>query len=434
MTIYEEVCALAEGQEEAIRAMRRDLHRYPELGWFEIRTTSIIADRLTKLGYEVLTGRDVCKADSRMGVPSQQKLDAEYARAIAQGAIQPYADRAKDGFTGAIGILHCGEGPVIAMRFDIDALPVVEENGNSHRPTAEGFRSVNEGVMHACGHDGHISMGLAVAEILAKLKDRLHGTVKLVFQPAEEGVRGAKSIADSGILDDVDYILGNHMGNGKDGIITGSAGTTMATTKLDCIFHGTAAHAGLTPEKGANAMLAAATAVLNIHAMPRHSGGDSRVNVGTLHAGTGRNVVCDIATLEIEVRGASTEVNDYLVDYTRRIVCGAAEMHGCTCEVKLVGAAESLYSDMDLLLRTLDVAEKKMGLAVLPPRASVGASEDMAYLVNRVRACGGKGVYFNTLSACAGPFHSKGFDFLEEDVILGVKTFCGVTLDLMGIA
>ena len=113
--------------------------------------------------------------------------------------------------TGVIGLLHCGEGPTVAMRFDIDALGVFEESGECHLPAREGFASVNEGFMHACGHDGHAAIGRGVARVLMEIRCRLHGTVKLIFQPAEEGVRGAKAIVEKGHLDDVQYLLGSHI-------------------------------------------------------------------------------------------------------------------------------------------------------------------------------------------------------------------------------
>ncbi|MDE6589924.1 MAG: amidohydrolase, partial [Oscillospiraceae bacterium] len=330
-----------------------DFHTYAEMGWFEVRTSSIIANRLTELGYQVLTGSDVCLDESRMGLPSKEELEAHYVRALEQGAIQPYAERAKDGFTGVIGILDCGEGPVIAMRFDIDALGVFEEKGTTHRPSAEGFCSVNDGMMHACGHDGHATIGLAVAEILISMKDQLKGKLKLIFQPAEEGLRGAKPIVDHGHLDDVDFVIGNHMGNRGDREydIGLSAGGTLASTKLDVTFTGKAAHAGGSPEKGDNAMLAAATAVLNLYALPRTSQGVTRVNVGTLQAGSGRNVIPDRATMMVEVRGSTTEANEFMEGYARRIIKAAADMHGCTCEIKLAGSASSLRSDMSMIER-----------------------------------------------------------------------------------
>lgn len=206
MNIYDQIKTMSDEMAGDLTAQRRDFHKYAEPGWFEMRTSSIIARKLTELGYEVLVGDQVCKKDSRMGVPSEEKLEEQYERAVAQGADPEFVKYTKGGMTGVIGILRCGEGPTVAMRFDIDALGVFEEHDPSHRPAKEGFNSVNEGFMHACGHDGHATIGLGVAKVLMSIKDQLHGTVKLIFQPAEEGVRGAKSIVDNGHLDGVDYL------------------------------------------------------------------------------------------------------------------------------------------------------------------------------------------------------------------------------------
>ena len=431
--VYQVICQQADAMKEQLRTVRRDLHMYAEPGWCEIRTSSIIAKRLTDLGYQVLTGPDVCLEEARMGLPPEEQLEAEYQRALAQGAIQPYAERARGGFTGVIGILDCGEGPTVAMRFDIDALGVFEDKGMEHLPTYEGFCSVNDGVMHACGHDGHVSIGLGVAEILMNCREQLRGKIKLIFQPAEEGVRGAKSIVEHGHLDDVDYVIGNHMGDSAGGTyqIGLTYGSTLASTKMDIYFTGRAVHAGAAPEKGNNAMLSAATAVLNLQAIPRSGQGDTRINVGTLHAGSGRNVICDRAKLEVEVRGATTEVNQYMEDYTRRIAEGAAAMHGCTCEIKLMGATESLQSNPDMIRYCEKVCRDKLGLRVTPPAQQAGASEDYAYMVNRVHSHGGKGLFFSTLAPCAGQFHTKEFDFQEDALCNGVKAFCGLTYSLL---
>lgn len=433
-SIYKQISTSADALAPELTRIRRDFHHYAESGWLEIRTSSLIAERLTQLGYQVLTGTDVCKADERMGLPPAEYLQQQYERALEQGAVQPWAARAKDGFTGVIGILDCGEGPVIGMRFDIDALGVFESQDPAHLPCREGFRSVNEGMMHACGHDGHAAIGLGVAALLAEQKQHLRGKIKLVFQPAEEGVRGARSIAASGILDDVDYMLGNHiwpcMEEGEQiGVTTGM---TLATTKLDVAFTGKACHAGA-PEAGKNAMLAAATAVLNLHAIPRHTGGATRINVGTLHAGSGRNVICDRAKLELEVRGATTETNEYMEQYAIRIVKAAADMHACSCEITRTGAAESVVNDAAMIERCLRVSADKLHLRVQPPTPLTGGSEDYAYMANRVRAHGGQSIFFYTLSPMAGPGHSPTFDFDESVLPTGVKVFCALACDLMGL-
>ena len=431
--LIRDICKKADDMYEMMRDQRRDFHKYAETGWLEIRTTSIIAARLKELGYEVLTGRDVCLDSARMGLPSEEVLEEQYQRALAQGAIQPYAEQAKNGFTGAIGILNCGEGPTIALRFDIDALGVYEEKGPMHRPSREGFCSVNDGMMHACGHDGHAAIGLAVAEMLMEYHHLLRGKIKLIFQPAEEGVRGAKAIVEHGHLDDVDFTIGNHLGGSKDEAyqIAIPMGKTMATSKLDVYFEGQAAHAGGCPEKGRNAMLAACTAVLNMHAIPRCSGGDTRINVGRMQAGSGRNVVCDRAKLEVEVRGAATEVNQYMEQYVRQIAAAAAQMHDCTCHIVTMGASESLWSDEEMIERCETCCTRDLGLRIAPPKNKGGACEDYAFVVNRVREHGGKGLFFNTLTYAAGPAHSKNFDVAEENFPNAVKVFCTMVLELM---
>ena len=432
-TVYETIQQQADAMAGRLQAVRRDLHTYPEPGWCEIRTASLVAQRLTELGYQVLLGQEVCLADARMGLPSDAQLEEAYQRALEQGAVQPYAQHLRNGFTGVIGLLDCGEGPTVALRFDIDALGVYEEESPAHRPSREGFRSVNAGVMHACGHDGHTAMGLGVAEILMNCRKALKGRVKLIFQPAEEGVRGANSIVAHGHLDDVDYVIGNHITNGGgDGSqIALTYGATLATTKMDILFTGKPAHAGAAPEAGANALLAASTAVLNLHAIPRSGQGDTRVNVGTLVAGTGRNVICDRAKMEVEVRGATTQANQFMESYARRIVQAAASMHGCTCSIQLMGTAGSLQSHPDMLRYCQKVCSEKLGLHVAPPKEAAGNSEDFSCMVDRVHSRGGKGLFFNTLTPCAGPAHSGIFDFEEGALCTGVKAFCALTYSLL---
>jgi len=434
--VYEEIIRLAEGMETCMVERRRDFHKYAESGWFEMRTSSLIARRLTELGYEVLTGEDVCKKEARMGVPSQKELDKSYERAIAQGADPEFVERTRDGMTGVIGILRAGEGPVVGMRFDIDALGVVERTDDGHFPAKEGFQSVNSGMMHACGHDGHATIGLGVAEVLMQIKDQLHGTVKLIFQPAEEGVRGAKSIVENGHVDDVDYMLGAHISKYDEDdmhdVLPGYAGG-LATTKYDVIFHGVSAHAGGSPEKGKNALLAAATAVVNLYAIPRNGQGGSRINVGTFHGGSGRNVVADTAKLEIEVRGETNEVNEYMSNYALKVIEGAALMHGVDYEVKVMGAATPMAASQPLMERIARVCEEELGLNPHAKRkAGVGGSEDMCYMVNRVQELGGEATFMRINTTTDAPAHNIGYNFGEKVLVNGVKVFCGVAYDILG--
>ena len=186
MDMYQTIDKLARSIHEQSVADRRNMHQYPETGWFEMRTSAIIAKRLTELGYEVLTGRQVCDAASRMGVPAKEALEAHYEAIQSQDTPMDYVtEDMREGFTGVIGILRCGDGPVAALRFDIDALPMTENSTMEHRPTREGFASKNPGCMHACGHDSHIAMGLGTAKVLSEIREHLTGTVKLIFQTGE---------------------------------------------------------------------------------------------------------------------------------------------------------------------------------------------------------------------------------------------------------
>lgn len=434
MEIFEKIIASANGQLQELTDLRRDLHKHAEPGWQEMRTTSIIARKLTELGYEVLLGEQVCKKESRMGVPDREVLEKAYERAIAQGADPEFVEATRDGMTGAIGILRCGEGPTVAMRFDIDALGVIESDEPDHIPAAQGFASVNHGAMHACGHDSHTCIGLGVAKTLMEMKDQLHGTVKLIFQPAEEGVRGAKSIVDNGHLDNVDYFLSSHItsDNPAGDHITPGAYGSLATCKYDVVFHGRSAHAGVAPQLGNNALLAAATALLNLQAIPRNGDGATRINVGKLVGGTGRNVIADEAFMEIEVRGDTTELNDYMCDYAMRILENAAAMHSCTVDIKLMGAASSVNSDRALAQRIGDICTEKLGLQVSPDvMIKSGGSEDVAYMMCRVQEQGGQAVFMRIRTPLAGPTHNRKFNFSESYIPTGIQIFCAAAYDIM---
>lgn len=431
--MYGNIEKLADELQEELIECRRDLHKHAETGWLEMRTSSLVARKLTELGYEVLTGKDVCMEGERMGVPPEEVLKQHYEWAKAHGADSHFLETAKGGFTGVIGILRCGAGPVIALRFDMDALGISEDISRSHRPHREGFASVTDGAMHACGHDGHTAIGLGTAALLAKLKEHLSGTVKLIFQPAEEGVRGSKSIVEHGHLDDVDYVMGTHLTASDDEgcyICPGMSGT-FATTKLDAEFLGISAHAGVCPQNGKNAMLAAASAILNLQAIPRHGGGDTRINVGAVHAGSGRNVICDRARLELEVRGETTETNSYMEEYAVQILEGAAVMHGCELDIKKAGSAASIECSPEFTQYISETCSRKLKMVVRKPD-DMGGSEDFAYMTKRVIDNGGQACFTGIQIPCAAPFHNQKFDFDEKALTLGVKFYAGVIFDLLG--
>ena len=421
-----------------LTAIRRDLHRFAEPGWMEMRTTSLLARKLTDLGYEVLTGPAVCKAEARMGLPSSEALEAHYKWAQENGADPEFLPATRGGFTGVVATLHCGEGPTAALRFDIDALGVLEADDETHLPHREGFASVTPGVMHACGHDGHAAVGIGTAMLLRELRGQLHGTVRLIFQPAEEGVRGASSVVAAGHLDGVDYALAAHVfpagkaaGLVDVGVLAEGGKGGLATSKLDVTFHGRSAHAGIAPQEGRNALLAAATAVLNLHAIPRFGNTPTQLNVGTLHAGTGRNVVCETAKLELEVRGETTEANEYMLSRAQKIVKAAAEMQDCAVQTQAMGHAAALTCDWPLSARIERICKEELGLRVTRVGSLGGGSEDFSCMAQRVQQQGGQAAYVGLLTACPAANHNDHFDFDEQALANGAAMFAAVTASLL---
>lgn len=428
------IIALAKDlQAEAVRR-RRDFHRYAEVAWTEYRTAAVVADVLTKLGYEVAAGAEVVDNETMMGLPSAKELASQAERAIEQGANPAWVAKMAGGKTGVVGVLRFGKpGPTVALRFDMDANDAVEAEDEGHRPYREGFASVNKGAMHACGHDAHTAVGLAVAEVLAGLKAELAGAVKLIFQPAEEGVRGAKAMLMKGVVDDVDVILGMHFGINlrKTGQVACRTEGFLATTKLDAVFTGVPAHAGAAPETGRNALLAAATAALNLHAISRHSQGASRVNVGTMQAGTGRNVVPANAVLKLETRGTTSAINEYVFGEAVRIVKAAADMYGVKVDMAEMGGAAGCESDDVLVERIRRVAERSGLFSEILPAGNIGGSEDCTYFMERVQQRGGLAAYVMVGTELAAGHHDFRFDINEDALPLAIALVACVAADVL---
>lgn len=307
--------------------LRRDFHSYPEVGWLEFRTTIKIIDFLKELGYELDYGKKI-HSPSRMGLPSKEEAQ-QHLQGLALKANYDI-EEILESYTGAVARLDTGRpGPKIGLRFDIDALRIEESQDQDHLPVKEGFVSKNTSSMHACGHDGHAAIGLDLARWLMDNKDQLSGSFVLIFQPAEEGVRGAKSMVEAGVLDGLDYLLGGHIGNSGDKDILG-VGTRgfLATSKLDVSFTGIPSHAGASPEKGKNALIAAASATMALHSLTQFSTGMGRLNVGVLKAGSSRNIVASQALMQIETRGESQEINDQILARTYQVIEGTAQVFG----------------------------------------------------------------------------------------------------------
>lgn len=380
MDINEEAYAI---QEEVVE-FRRALHRCPEIAFHETMTMEYIREHLEEweISYKIFD-------------PS-----------------------------GIIAVVGNGKKETIALRADMDALEVQEETGLD-------FASLNHGCMHACGHDGHTSAGLTIAEILSSLKEYLCGKVKFIFQPAEEGVRGARGMVAKGIVDDVDYLLGAHLMKPKIGYLGYDVRGFLATSKFNADFTGISAHAGSYPEKGKNALLAAANAAVNLQAISRHSEGSTRINVGVLNSGTGRNVIPDNAHMEIETRGISSEVNSYVYLCAKRILESCAQMYDVKVKITDEGSAASSNNSPEFSQFIYKVAKQLNIFNELGVIHDIGGSEDCSYFIERVQAHGGQAAYLIIGASLAAINHNPYFDFDEHALTLEAKLLSSVVCALL---
>ncbi|MEF8813693.1 MAG: amidohydrolase [Halovenus sp.] len=400
-------------------AFRRDLHRYPEPAWCEFYTTARIVEELRELPVEVTLGPDLLSAPDRQGVPDEATLDEWLARARERDVDQGVLDRIAGGLTGVAATLDRGEGPTIALRVDIDALPRAESTADSHTPAAEGFRSENDGYMHACGHDAHATIGLGVLEAVAE--SDFHGTLKVIFQPAEERIGGGKPVAEGGFLDDVDALFAIHVGlDHPTGEIVAGIGDFLAVAHYRAEFTGASAHAGGRPNEGRNAVQAMATAVGNLYGIARHEDGGTRVNAGDVGGGTAPNIVPEEAYIEGEVRGETTALMEYMRERAHTVLENAAGMHDCDVSIEEGGVAPSAESDEELLEQVVKAATESEGVDSVLRRDDLGGSEDATFLMERVQERGGVATFVGIGTDHPGGHHTATFDVAEETLPVGV--------------
>jgi len=406
-------------------SLRRDLHRKPEPAWREFWTTARIVGELEAIGVdERHVGPDAIDPDLRTGVPDDDELGAWYERALDAGADESVLERLHGGNTGVVAVLRQGDGPTVGLRVDIDALPITESEDGGHAPASEGFRSEHEGSMHACGHDAHATLGVGVLETV-KASD-FEGTLKVFFQPAEEVVGGGEAMAKSGHLDDVDHLFAVHVGlDHPTGEVVAGMDGFLAVTGLRADFRGQSSHAGARPEEGRNAVQAMAAAVQGLYGIPRHADGVTRVNAGKVGGGTASNIVPEHAYAEIEVRGETTELRDYVLGRARKVLRGSAEMHDCELETTVESEAPSATSDESLVDVVAAVAEGVDGVERVVRRDDLGGSEDATYLMQHVQNRGGDATYVAIGTDHPGGHHTPTFDVDEDSLEIGVDTLAG---------
>jgi aminobenzoyl-glutamate utilization protein A len=273
--------------------------------------------------------------------------------------------------------------------------------------------------MHACGHDAHAAVGVGVID--AVLDSGFAGTLKVLFQPAEEVVGGGGPVAASGHLDDVDALFALHVGlDHPTGEVVAGVGGFLAVQDLEAEFFGESAHAGGHPERGRHAVQAMATAVTNLHGIPRHGDGATRINAGRVEGGTANNVIPEYARIAAECRGETTELMEYVDAHAERVVRAAAAMHDCEVTVTRGSRAPSAESDPDLAALVADAARATEGVTSVLDTDDLGGSEDATYLMRRVQERDGRATYVVVGTDHPGGHHTPRFDVDEATLPVAV--------------
>ncbi len=373
------------------QSLRREFHRHPELGFQENWTAGVIATELNKIGLDVTTG-------------------------VAE--------------TGVIGLLEGKQpGPVVLARFDIDALPVQEEFN------AE-YRSQIDGVMHACGHDGHIAIGLTVARLLADRLDQLNGSVKFMFQPAEEGLGGAERMLAEGVLQapKVDYALAMHLWNQKTvGWLGIAPGPVMAGADIFQVkILGKGGHGGM-PEETVDPVFAAAQVITALQSIVSRNVSPfdaAVVSVTSVRAGETFNVISPSAELRGTVRTFNPETREQVLKRLEEIAAGVTAALGCKAEIDLQRLTPPVVNDPKVTEQVL-LAAQEIFTDVKITGVKTSVSEDMAYVLEQVPGC-----YFFVGSANADKglnhgHHHPSFDFDESTMPVGAALMAGSILGLL---
>jgi aminobenzoyl-glutamate utilization protein A len=410
--------------------LRRAFHRHPEPGWREFRTTARVVEELERIGVDdIAVGRDALATDARMAVPDDDEIRPWIDRARRAGVSEDLLERTAGGHTGVVATLSRGDGPCIGLRVDLDAISIRESDASDHRPAAEGFRSEHEGYMHACGHDAHLAIALGALEAVEG--SAFDGTFKVFFQPAEEISGGGKAMAESGHLDDLDYLFALHVGlDHPTGEIVAGVESPLAMAHLTATFEGASAHAGKAPNEGANAMQAAAAAIQNAYGIPRHRDGATRVNVGRIEGGSASNVIAEEVTIDAEVRGETTALMTYARDELERILYAAAELHDCDVTPHVISESPCVDSHPALREVVGQVAWDVDGVTRVIPSEELGVSEDGTYLMRQVQDAGGLASYVLVGTDHPTSHHTPTFDVDEASLDIGATLLSETILEL----
>ncbi|MDO5532142.1 amidohydrolase [Sutterella sp.] len=417
---------------EDLSKLRREIHRTPELGWSEFIATARLARAFAAAGFSLTYGPEFI-SPKYVRARNPELVEAGRLYALQSGVPQDMITKMGE-YPGLIARWDTGRpGRTVAIRIELDALAVEEPENEAHLPYREGFSSMRRGMMHACGHDGHQAVAISLAKFIQANSERLTGRILFICQPAEEGSRGAYPILQSGVLKGIDVLFCGHIEPDlESGTVVASPTKLLSTTKMDFEFTGRASHAGSHPQTGRNALLAAANAAINIMALPRHEEGMTRVNVGQLHAGEGRNVVPSHAWMEIEVRGENGEVNRDLAAEALMRAQGAAMSFGVECRHRIVGEAIDFTPDASLAQMITVCARRARNCDRVIPSWPVNGSDDGTLLMRRVQKQGGRAGYFLVGGAIEGTAVKPAVDFDERALVTLYDTWTNLLVALLG--
>ena len=386
---------------------RRDIHQHPELSFQETRTAALVAAHLKSLGLEVRTGV---------------------------------------GGNGVVGMLHGGKpGPVVALRADMDALPVTEPEGLPFRSMVRTkYNGQDVGVMHACGHDNHVAILMGTAELLVGMKDRVPGTVKFIFQPAEEGspVGGAGPMIEAGVLESphVDAIFGLHVGPGPLGNVSYRPGATLASANnYRIVVHGKQTHGGM-PWNGVDPIVVGAQIVIGLQTIVSRqsdlSAGAAVITVGAFNGGVRENIVPDSAVMIGTIRTYDETVRGEIFKRIKRTAEGIAQGAGATVSVEIGDGYPVTVNDAALTTRMVPTLQRAAGPTKVSESKPSTAAEDFSRFAQKVP---GLFVSLGVTPASidwhtAAPNHSPLFVADEAALPVGVRVMSGLALDYLTTA
>ena len=382
---------LAKEQESYVIQCRHYLHSHPELSTKEVNTTRFIKEELEKMGVEV------------------QEFE---------------------GITGCVGTIKGDKpGKTVMLRADIDALPITENPGKS-------YCSLNPGVMHACGHDCHTSMLLGAAKILSAHRDEIHGTVKLIFQMAEEIGRKSEEHVKRGALEGVDAIFGMHIWSAVPaGKVNFESGERMACSDRFTIkIHGKSSH-GSAPHEGKDAIIAGAAAIQALQTIPSRINNPFNalvVTVGIFNGGTKENIIADQAELTGTVRAFNREFRNSMPEVIKSVVEPVVKGYGCSAEVDYYFGPSPLINDHeDLVQIARGAASKEMGEDALIPLKKMTGAEDFSVYMETVPGVFGYLGCRNEEKGIIAAHHHPAFDVDEDVLYHGTGIYVQFALDYL---